>query len=95
METKMYSREDLMKVLVSRLKDELTDVDTYNSLYESFKAHGMYEEAAEIEEIARDEFTHAKALYDILKEHGHEHDLHADQEIASLWHRAKSVFHIM
>jgi ferritin len=93
METKMYSREDLMKVLVNRLKEELTDVDTYNSLYESFKAHGMYEEAAEIEEIARDEFTHAEALYDILKEHGY--DLHADQEITSLWHRAKSVFHIM
>lgn len=93
METKMYSREDLMKVLVNRLKEELTDVDTYNSLYESFKAHGMYEEAAEIEEIARDEFTHAEALCDILKEHGH--DLHADQEIASLWHKAKSVFHIM
>lgn len=93
METKMYSREDLMKVLVVRLKDELTDVDTYNSLYESFKAHGMYEEAAEIEEIARDEFTHAEALCDILKEHGY--DLQADQEIASLWHRAKSVFHIM
>lgn len=92
METKMYSREELMKHLVNRLKEELTDVDTYNSLYESFKAHGMYEEAAEIEEIARDEFTHAEALCDILKEHGH--DLYADQEIASLWHRAKSVFHI-
>ena len=93
METKMYSREELMKHLVNRLKEELTDVDTYNSLYESFEAHEMYEEAAEIEEIARDEFTHAEALYDILKEHGH--DLCADQEIGSLWHRAKSVFHIM
>lgn len=93
METKMYSREELMKPLVNRLKEELTDVDTYNSLYESFKAHGLYEDAAEIEEIARDEFTHAEALCDILKEHGY--DLHADQEIASLWHRAKSVFHIM
>ena len=30
---------------------------------------------------------------DILKEHGH--DLRADQDIASLWHRVKSVFHIM
>ena len=93
MEAKLYSREELMKHLVNRLKEELTDVDTYNSLYESFKAHGMHEEAADIEAIARDEFTHAEAIYDILKEHGHY--LHADQEIASLWHRAKSVFHIM
>lgn len=93
MEIKMYSREELMKHLVNRLKEELTDVDTYNSLYESFKAQGMYEEADEIEEIARDEFTHAEALCNILKEHGH--DLHTDQEITSLWHRAKSVFHII
>lgn len=93
METKMYSREELMKHLVNRLKEELTDVDTYNSLHESFKAHGMYEEAAEIEEIARDEFTHAEALCDILKEHGH--DLHADQEINALWHKAKSAFHMI
>lgn len=90
METKTYSREELMKHLVNRLKEELTDVDTYNSLYESFKAHGMYEEAAVIEEIARDEFTHAEALYDILKEHGH--DLQADQEIATYWLKAKRAF---
>lgn len=93
METKIHDREDLPKVLLSRLKEELTDVDTYNSLYESFKAHGMYEEAAEIEEIARDEFTHANALYDILKEHGH--DPYTDHDVHPLWHKAKSVFHII
>lgn len=89
---KIHNREELMKLLAHRLKDELTDVETYNSLYESLRAHGMYEEADEIEEIARDEFTHAEALCEILKEHGY--DLHAEQELDFLWHRAKHVFHI-
>ena len=93
MELKLHSREELMKCFVNRLKEELTDIDTYNTLYESLKAHGMYEDAAEIEEIARDEFEHAETLFEILKEHGH--DLSADQEIATLWHKAKSVFHLM
>lgn len=89
---KIHDREELMKLLAHRLKDELTDVETYNSLYESLRAHGMYEEADEIEEIARDEFTHAEALCEILKEHGY--DLHAEQELDFLWRRAKHVFHI-
>lgn len=93
MELKTHTEEDLVKFLVSRLKEELTDVDTYNSLYETFKMRGMHDEAEIIESIARDEFTHAEALHEILEEHGHH--LHSDQEISSLWHRAKSVFHII
>lgn len=92
MDTKLHTEEDIMKFLVVRLKDELNDVETYNSLYESFKAHEMYEEASVIEEIARDEFSHAEAIYDILEDYGHVP--HDDPEIAHLWHRAKHVFHI-
>ena len=43
--------------------------------------------------IENDMCPKAEVLCDILKEHVH--DLHADQDIASLWHRAKSMFHIM
>ena len=92
MELKLHSYEELMKCFVNRLKEELMDVDTYNTLYESLKAHGMHEDAAEIEDIARDEFKHAEILYEILKEH--RHDLSADQEITTLWHKAKSAFNL-
>lgn len=92
METKLHSKDELMKCLVNRLKEELLDVDTYNSLYESLKAHGMHDEAAEIEEIARDEFSHAEAIADMLEEH--EYNLDNDQEIMSLWHKARRAFNM-
>lgn len=90
METKTYSREELMKHLVNRLKEELTDVDTYNSLYESFKAHGLHGEACEIEKIARDEYRHAMMLTDMLEDYGY--DVSADQEIMTHWFKAKRAF---
>lgn len=92
MELKLHNREELMKCFINRLKEELIDIDTYNTLYESLKAHGMYDDAAEIEEIARDEFEHAETLHEILEEHGH--DVSNEQDIAALWHKAKSAFHL-
>lgn len=92
MELKTHTEEDLVKFLVSRLKEELTDVDTYNSLYELFEMRGMYDEAEDIEDIARDEFKHAEILSDILEEHGY--DLHSDQDIKTLWHKAKKAFNV-
>lgn len=87
-----HTKEDFIKRFTARLKEELSDVDTYNNLYEALKMQGMYEEAEEIEEIARDEFEHAETLYELLEEHGH--DTSTDEEIAVLWHKAKDAFHV-
>jgi ferritin len=90
METKTYSREELMKHLVNRLKEELADVDTYNSLYEYLMSNGLHEEAREIEKIARDEYRHATMLTDMLEDYGY--DVSADQEIMTHWFKAKRAF---
>lgn len=87
-----HNIEPLLNRYVDRLKAELNDVDTYNTMYESLKANGLYEDAATIERIARDEYNHAKILWYILKEHGR--DVSSDIEIAHLWAKAKSAFHI-
>jgi rubrerythrin len=92
MEKTIRTKDDLMKCIANRLKEELIDVSVYNSLYEDFETVSMYAEADEIEEIAREEFTHANALYEILEEHGY--DKLIDQEIMNLWYKAKSIFHI-
>lgn len=93
MDIKVNDKNEFVEHLKNRLKEELTDVDTYNSLYESFKAHGFCDEAQDIEAIACDEFRHAECLEEILREHGH--DVSTDKEISSLWHRAKQVFEMI
>jgi rubrerythrin len=93
MDTKLHNREELIKCLVARLKEELMDVETYNTLFESLTDHRLYEDADVIEDIARDEFSHAQAIAEILEEHGH--DLSDDQELHALWHKAKHAFRVI
>lgn len=90
MEIKHHTKDDLINHLSHRLKEELTDVCTYNDLYESLVSYHLYDEADIIEEITRDEFDHATAIYDILKMHGY----NEDEDTEALWHKAKMVFHI-
>lgn len=87
-ERKLKCRE----VLISRLKEELSDVEKYSDIYNSLKEQGHYEDAYDIEEIARDEFNHATILCDILEDWGY--DPLQNQDIAIMWHKAKDVFHM-
>jgi rubrerythrin len=92
METKIHDHhDDLIKRLVVRLKEELTDVETYNELYEYLESHHMYEEADVIEEIARDEFSHADAICDMLKELGYDF---SEPGLEMMWQRAYHAFHM-
>lgn len=78
--------------LIARLKEELGDICTYNTLYEDLKEAGLHHEAREVEKIANDEYTHAEALAYLLNTHSK--DTSKDPEIASLWEKAKAAFHL-
>ena len=90
MDAKLHSKEELQKCFLARLKEELLDVDTYNNLYESLIADGLFEEAEDIEDIANDEFTHARVLWEILEDWGY--PLHENTELITLFHKAKMCF---
>lgn len=83
-------KDDVVKRFIGRVKEELADVDTYNSLYEYLMNNGLHGEAREIEKIARDEYHHAMILIDMLEDCGY--DISADQEIMTHWFKAKRAF---
>lgn len=76
--------------LIERLKEELHDVDVYGHLYEDLKSKGSSKEASYVERIARDEFSHAIAIEQILHNLGYSTDDCA--ELQDLWHTAKANF---
>lgn len=86
----MKTKEELLACMHARLKEELGDICTYNSLYEDLKEAGLHYEARQVEKIANDEYTHAEALADMLNMHGKNfsHDL----EVSMLWKKAKAAF---
>ena len=70
------------------LKDELEDILEDNKLYEELKAAGMHSEAKTMEEIANDEYYHAKAYRAMLEKHGHpmsEEAIMAEKRQAAHW----------
>lgn len=73
------------------LKDELEDILEDNKLYEELKAAGMYGEAKTMEEIANDEYSHAKAYRAMLEKHGHP----MSEEVEGLWEKVEAVFGVM
>jgi hypothetical protein len=79
---------DIVKTFCERMREELHDVIAYGELYEKLKADGHHEEAEMIEEIARDEYTHAKAFCVQLRHHHHV----MDDEMRELWHKADAAF---
>lgn len=83
-------KDDVVKRFIGRVKEELADVDTYNSLYEYLMNNGLHGKACEIEKIARDEYHHAMILIDMLEDCGY--DISADQEIMTHWFKAKRAF---
>lgn len=83
--------DELIKHLVTRLKDELGDVETYNKLHCHLKNMHRYEDAELVEEIAHDEFEHAEAIREILEELNYDF---SEPGLELLWQRAYHIFHI-
>ena len=88
----VYTEEELREKLTDELEDELEGIKEYDKLYDSLKAHKMHEEAEIIESIANDEYKHACALWDLLKDMGV--DLSEHEEIQSKWDCVKMIFDI-
>lgn len=78
------------EALFASLKEELQDVIKYSNMYDNLMKQGYYDEADEIEEIAREEFTHAEAIYDILDDWGY--DLSSNEELLAMWKNAELAF---
>lgn len=88
----LYNKEELIEKLTEELEDELEGIKEYDEVYESLKAHGMHDEARVIEKIAADEYKHACAIWDMLKDH--DVDLTAHEKIQSDWDCVKKIFNI-
>ena len=88
-DVKHHTKADMLHMLAERLEEELEDVVTYGELYKHLIAHEMYDEADLVEEIARDEYSHATALCEHLKDIG---EYPTDEKYHKLWHEAKMYF---
>ena len=86
----MEEHANVLKHYCDRLREELSDVETYGNLYEVLMSQGMREDAEVIEEIAEDELSHAMALYKLLEIHHHE----IDTETKARYHKARELFRL-
>lgn len=84
-----YTETDMLDMLVEKLEEELEDVVAYGELYKHFVAHEMYDEAELVEDIAREEYSHAEAICTLLK--NEEHYPHSEK-LSHLWYQAKTYF---
>ena len=87
---KTYTDEECLKHLISKAKEELSDVISYNQMYESLKAKGFHSDATDIEYIANQEYEHAKIIFDLLEER--DYDVYEDLEIAALIEKVEEIF---
>ena len=87
---KSYTDEECLKHLISKVKEELSDVISYNQMYESLKSKGLYSDARDIEHIANQEYEHAKIIFDLLEER--DYDVYEDSEIAALIEKVEEIF---
>lgn len=87
-----YKMDELVDVLIDELEDELEGIKKYDKLYDSLVAHKMHDEAEVIESIASDEYKHACAIWDMLKEM--DVDLSMHEKIQSDWDCVKKIFNI-
>lgn len=86
---KMHTKEDIIAHLKDDLKDELEDILKYGEMHKALTSLGMLGEAHYIEEIARDEYTHACAIKKILE--AHDVDV-KHSEMSQLWDKAYEAF---
>ena len=87
---KSYTDEECLKHLISKAKEELSDVISYNQMYESLKLKGLYDDAMDIEHIANQEYGHAKIIFDLLEER--DYNVYDDSEIAALIEKVEEIF---
>lgn len=87
---KSYDEEECLKHLISKAKEELSDVISYNQMYESLKSRGLYDDATDIEHIANQEYVHAKIIFDLLKER--DYDVYENSEIVALIEKVDEIF---
>lgn len=87
-----YTESELMEKLKEELEDELEGIIEYDHLYNALKAHKMHKEAMVIESIASNEYKHACALWDMLKDL--DVDLSDHEDIHTKWETVKTIFNI-
>lgn len=88
--TMKYSKEELVKKLTEMLEDELEGIIEYDCVYNSMIDAGLMMEAREIEEIASEEYTHVRAIWRMLKNHGV--DFAHYPKINEHWDKVKEIF---
>lgn len=95
-----YSREGshgtkgaFLRRMEDSLHKELNDVLRYCEMSRDAEDKGLYEIAAGLSEIAKEEFTHAYFLRKHLK-YLDDTLVEANPEIVELWHKAKHKLHI-
>ena len=86
---KMHTKEEVIAHLKDDLKEELEDVLKYGEMHKSLMSLGMGDEAYYVEQIARDEYTHACAIKKILE--AHDVDV-KHSEMIQLWDKANEAF---
>ena len=87
-----YSKEELIKKLTEMLEDELEGIIEYDCMYNSMMELGLYDEAETVEEIANEEYTHAEAMWKMLKKHGVDFSQH--HTINHNWEMVKEIFNL-
>lgn len=88
----MHNNKEIIDTLIEELEEELEGIIHYEDVYNSLKAKGLDAEAKVIEAIATDEYSHACAIWDMLKEH--DADLSGHEKIHGDWERVKKIFNI-
>lgn len=83
-------QKEILAIFCQKMKEELHDILDDDELHSKLLEAGMVREAALLEEIASEEFTHAKTYRRILARHGHA----ISQEAHDLWDRVYEIYHM-
>lgn len=84
--------DELIKRLTDELEDELEGIIDYSKTYDMLKNVGDHYDADRIEDIASQEYYHAKTLWEIISNMGV--DLSHNTKIQNDWARVKELFAI-
>lgn len=60
--------EEMKKMIMSRIQEEETDIDTYMRMSEEAMEHGMDHCAGVLCDIKHDEMSHVKHLKELMEE---------------------------
>lgn len=92
MSMKYSNKEELVKKLTEMLDDEIEGIIEYDCIYNSMMEMGLIEEAYIVEDIANEEYTHAEAMWKMLKKHGVDFSQH--HTINHNWEKVKAIFNL-